>query len=155
MDGAALAVALAASATAQGLGTWLTSRSVTTWYPTLVKPAWTPPGWVFGPAWTVLYVLMAFAAWLVWQERARYPAGRALTLYAAQLVLNVTWSGLFFGLRSPGAGLVGISVLWVAIVATMAAFWRVHRLATWLLAPYLAWVSYAVSLNGALWWLNE
>lgn len=154
MDGAVLVLALAASAAAQGLGAWLTSRSVTTWYPTLVKPPWTPPDWVFGPVWTVLYVLMAVAAWLVWRERARDAIGSALFLYDVQLALNVLWSALFFGMRSPGAGLIGIVALWAAIAGTLVAFWRIRRLAGWLLVPYLLWVSYAGGLNWTLWWLN-
>jgi benzodiazapine receptor len=153
-DGAALAVTLAASAAAQGLGAWFTSRSVLTWYPALVKPAWTPPDWVFGPVWSALYVLMGVAAWLVWRERTRHSAGPALALYAGQLVVNVAWSWLFFGLRSPGAALMGIGVLWIAILATVAAFWRPRRLAAWLLMPYLVWVTYAAALNWALWRLN-
>lgn len=151
----ALGVALAASAVAQGLGGWFTSRSVTTWYPTLITPAWTPPGWVFGPVWTGLYLSMAVAAWLVWRERARVPVRTALTLYATQLVLNTAWSWLFFGLRDPGAGLVGIAALWLVLAATLGAFWRVRRLAGWLLVPYLAWVSYAASLSWAIWRFNE
>lgn len=154
MDGVVLALALAASAAAQGLGAWLTSRSVTTWYPTLVKPPWTPPDWVFGPVWTVLYVLMAVAAWLVWRERARDAIGSALFLYDVQLALNVLWSALFFGMRSPGAGLIGIVALWAAIAGTLVAFWRIRRLAGWLLVPYLLWVSCAGALNWTLWWLN-
>ena len=86
------------------MGAWLTSRSVTTWYPTLVKPPWTPPDWVFGPVWTVLYVLMAVAAWLVWRERARDAIGSALFLYYVQLALNVLWSALFFGSGAPAPG---------------------------------------------------
>ena len=154
-DRVALAALLAASVAAQGLGAWLTSRSVGTWYPTLVKPAWTPPDWIFGPVWTLLYLLMAVAAWLVWRERARHPVGPALTLYVVQLILNVAWSGLFFGLQDPAAGLLGIGVLWVAIVATMTAFWRACRLAAWLLTPYAIWVSYAVALSWTLWRLNR
>jgi tryptophan-rich sensory protein len=153
-DRVALVSLLGASATAQGLGAWLTSRSVGTWYPTLVKPAWTPPDWIFGPVWTLLYLLMAVAAWLVWRERVRHPVGPPLTLHVVQLILNVAWSGLFFGLQNPGAGLVGISALWLAIVATIIAFWRVCRPAAWLLAPYAVWVSYAAALNWALWRLN-
>jgi tryptophan-rich sensory protein len=153
-DRVALLLILAVSATVQGVGAWLTSRSVTTWYPTLIKPAWTPPDWVFGPVWTGLYLLMAVAAWLVWRERARAPVGAALTLHGAQLVLNVAWSGLFFGLRDPGAGMVGVAALWLAIGATLAAFWRARRLAGVLMLPSLAWVSYAARLNWAIWRLN-
>jgi tryptophan-rich sensory protein len=153
-DRIALVALLGASAAAEGAGAWLTSRSVATWYPTLVKPLWTPPGWIFGPVWTLLYLLMAVAAWLVWRERLRHPVGPALTLYVVQLIVNVAWSGLFFGLQDPAAGLVGIGVLWVAIGATMTAFWRARRLAAWLLAPYAMWVTYAAALNWALWRLN-
>jgi tryptophan-rich sensory protein len=153
-DRIALVALLGASAAAEGAGAWLTSRSVATWYPTLVKPVWTPPGWIFGPVWTLPYLLMAVAAWLVWRERVRHPVGPALTLYVVQLIVNVAWSGLFFGLQDPAAGLVGIGVLWVAIVATMTAFCRARRLAAWLLAPYAMWVSYAAALNWALWRLN-
>lgn len=154
-DGVALAVALGGSVAAQLLGGWLTARSVGAWYPTLVKPAWTPPDWVFGPVWTVLYILMAAAAWLVWRERARSPIRGALTLYVVQLLLNVAWSGLFFGLRSPGLGLLGIAALLGAIGGTLVVFWQARRLAGWLLVPYLLWVSYAASLNWALWRLNR
>jgi tryptophan-rich sensory protein len=151
----ALAALLAASAAAQGVGAWLTLRSVRTWYPTLARPAWTPPDWVFGPVWTLLYVLMAVAAWLVWRERSRGAVVGALRLYGVQLVLNVLWSALFFGMRSPGAGLIGIGALWAAIGATLVDFWRIRRLAGWLLVPYLFWVGYAAGLNWALWRLND
>jgi tryptophan-rich sensory protein len=127
MDGIALALTLAASVAAQGLGTWFTSRSVTAWYPTLVKPTWTPPAWVFAPVWTALYV---------------------------QLALNVLWSALFFGMRSPGAGPIEILALWAAIGGTLVGLWRIRRLAGWLLVPYVFWVSYAAGLNWALWRLN-
>jgi tryptophan-rich sensory protein len=150
-----LAVALAVSAVAQGLGIWLTSRSVDIWYATLIKPTWTPPEWAFGPVWTALYVLMAVAAWLVWRERAQTSIAIALMLYGVQLILNVMWPALFFGFRSPGAGLVGIAMLWAAIGGTLVAFWRARRLAGWLLVPYLLWVSYAAALNWALWRLNR
>lgn len=155
VDVIALALALAAAAAAQGLGAWFTSRSVTTWYPMLTKPVWMPPGWVFGPVWTALYVLMAVAAGLVWRERARSAVASALFLYGVQLALNVLWSALFFGLRSPGAGLIGIVGLWAAIGGTLVAFWRIRRLAGWLLVPYLLWVSYAAGLNWTLWRLND
>jgi len=148
-------VALAASAVAQGLGAWMTSWTLTTWYPTLIKPTWTPPGWVFGPVWTGLYLLMAVAAWLVWKERASRPVGTALTLYGLQLVLNVAWTGLFFGLRDTGAGLIGIVALWLAAATTLVAFSLVRPLAGWLLGPYLAWLSYAAALTWAIWRLND
>jgi tryptophan-rich sensory protein len=137
------------------VGAALTAVSVRDWYPTLRKPPWTPPDWLFGPVWTTLYVLMALAAWLVWR-RGGWPASRAaLGLFAVQLVLNGAWSGLFFTLRSPGAAFAEIIHLWVAILATVWAFVQVSRLAAGLLAPYLIWVTYAAALNGAIWMMNS
>ena len=124
------------------------------WYDGLAKPPWNPPGWLFGPVWTVLYAGMAIAAWRVWQRRADQPVGPALGLYLGQLVLNGAWSWLFFGLHRPAWALIEILCLWVAIVATMIAFFRRDRIAGWLLVPYLAWVSFASVLNYTLWQLN-
>ncbi|HET9622169.1 MAG TPA: TspO/MBR family protein [Kofleriaceae bacterium] len=121
-----------------------TSHSVATWYPTLAKPSWTPPGWLFAPVWTTLYVAMAVAGWRVWR---RVGWGRALTSFAVQLALNVAWSFLFFGLRQPVLGMIDIAALWLAIVVTLASFGKIDRPAAWLLVPYLAWVSFASALN--------
>jgi benzodiazapine receptor len=131
-----------------------TNTSLTTWYAHLNKPAWNPPNWVFGPVWTTLYVLMAVAAWLVWRERGWREGSMPLSVFAAQLVLNAAWSWLFFGMRSPGLAFVDIVLLWLAILATVITFWRVSATAGGLLLPYLAWVSFAVALNGAIWRLN-
>lgn len=134
-----------------GLGGVATAQSVTDWYPTLNKPAWTPPGWLFGPVWTVLYVMMGVAAWLVWRTG---DARAALGIFAVQLALNFAWSFLFFGLKSPVMGLVCIILLWLAIAATIRAFGRNSNVAAVLLWPYLAWVSFATALNGAIVVLN-
>ncbi len=151
---AALLVLLAACFLTAAVGAALTAASVRDWYPTLRKPAWTPPSWVFGPAWTTLYLLMALAAWLVWR-RAGWAASRIpLGLFALQLLFNAAWSGLFFTLRSPGSAFVDIVLLWCAIAATLWAFGRVSSLAAGLLVPYLAWVTYAATLNGAIWRMN-
>jgi translocator protein len=123
------------------------------WYEGLEKPAFNPPGWVFGPVWTVLYILMGVAAWLVW-ERYGDRARAALTLFVVQLAFNAAWSALFFGLQSPGIAFAEILILWGLIVATLLAFWRLRRPAGLLLLPYLAWVSFAAVLNFALWRLN-
>jgi translocator protein len=124
------------------------------WYAQLDKPAWTPPSWVFGPAWTTLYTLMGIAAWLVWMRPAS-PARRvALTVFFVQLVLNAIWTPLFFSARLPGAALIDIILLWLAIVATILLFWRVRPLAGALLIPYILWVSFAAALNFAIWRLN-
>lgn len=129
-----------------------TAQSVTEWYPTLVRPWWRPPNWLFGPVWTTLYTAMAIAMWLVWRHAA--DARRPAALFAMQLALNAAWSPVFFGLRRLDLGLVVIVAMWVAIATTIAAFWRESRLAAALLVPYLAWVSFATTLNAWLWWMN-
>jgi tryptophan-rich sensory protein len=121
------------------------------WYQSIAKPSWTPPGWLFGPVWTVLYALMAVAAWRVWRTAPAPARSLALGLMLAQLVLNAAWSPLFFGLRSPALAFVDICALWLALVWTMVAFRRVDAPAGWMLVPYLAWVSFALVLNGAIW----
>lgn len=146
-----LVLAFAASA----IGGLATYPAIPDWYQNLEKPSWTPPDAVFGPVWTVLYVFMAVAAWLVW-KRGGWAAHRVpLILWIVQLVLNSLWSILFFGMRNPGLGLVEIGILWLAILATLIAFWKVSHPAGWLMVPYLAWVSYASALNFAIWSLNS
>lgn len=124
------------------------------WYASLRKPSWNPPGWLFGPVWSALYTMMAVAAWLVWRQGRFAAQRRPLGLFLAQLALNALWTPLFFGLHQPGVAFAEILLLWLAIAWTLAAFWRVHRVAAWLLAPYLAWVSFAALLNFTLWRLN-
>ncbi len=124
------------------------------WYESLVKPWWTPPNWIFGPVWALLYVLMAVAAWLVWRAHGFSGAPVALGLFVGQLALNAAWSWLFFGLERPALALVGLVALWGALGGTMVAFWRLQALAGLLLAPYIIWVSFAAALNYALWRLN-
>lgn len=124
------------------------------WYSTLKKPSWNPPGWIFGPVWSALYTMMAVAAWLVWNRGGFAAQGRPLRLFLTQLVLNAAWTPLFFGLHCPGAAFAEITLLWLAIAATLAAFRPVHQAAAWLLVPYLAWVSFAAALNFTLWRLN-
>jgi len=124
------------------------------WNDSLEKPWFYPPGWLFGPTWTALYVMMAVAAWLVWRGRGLQRTQGALGLWVAQLALNLAWTGIFFGLEQPGWGLVEIAVLWLAIAATIVAFWRHSEPASWLLVPYLAWVTFATALNFELWRLN-
>lgn len=146
-----IAICLGVSA----VGAWATAGSVATWYPTLHKPSWNPPAWVFGPVWTALYLTMAVAAWLVWRRAGWRGAPGALGLFAVQLGLNLAWSPLFFGLRSPGAALLDIWALWLAIAATLVAFFRIERIAAALLVPYWLWVSFATALNAAIWTLNR
>lgn len=123
------------------------------WYASLDKPSWTPPSWVFAPVWTTLYAAMGVAAWLVWREggwpRQRLP----LIVFLVQLALNLAWSAIFFGLQQITWALVDIVALWLLIVMTIRVFVRVNRAAAWLLAPYLAWVSFATALNAAIAWM--
>lgn len=124
------------------------------WYAALNKPSWNPPPWVFGPAWTFLYITMAIAAWLVWREGGWKVQARPLTLFLVQWALNALWTPLFFGAHLPGVAFAEIVLLWLAIAATLVAFWRVKTIAGLLLVPYLAWVSFASALNFTIWRLN-
>lgn len=135
-------------------GSLLTRPAIPGWYAALNKPPWNPPDWVFAPVWTTLYLMMAVAAWLVWREHGFQGATRALALFGIQLLLNIAWSALFFRWRMPGVAFAEILVLWILILATLLAFWRLNTTAGWLLTPYLAWVSFAAALNFAIWRLN-
>lgn len=138
------------------IGSAVTVPQIPGWYATLVKPAFQPPNWLFGPVWTTLYVMMAFAAWRVLRLPAGTPGkGRALTIYHVQLLLNLLWSCVFFGLQSPLGGIVVILPLLALIVATIALFRPLNRVAANLLWPYLAWVSFATLLTVSIWWLNR
>jgi benzodiazapine receptor len=123
-------------------------------YSQLAQPAWAPPAFLFGPVWTVLYALMAIAAWLVWRSGGFHTNRIALSLFLVQLALNALWSWLFFAWQRGALAFVDIVLLWVLIVVTLVSFWRVRPLAGALLIPYLLWVSFAAALNYALWQLN-
>lgn len=137
---------------AGAIGGWATRPAIADWYRVIAKPDWTPPDWLFAPVWTLLYVMMAVAAWLVWQSRRN--VAPALALFFVQLALNLAWSLIFFGLRAPGLAALEIAALWVFIVLTMVAFFRRVTAAGLLFVPYLAWVSFAAALNVAIWRLN-
>lgn len=136
------------------LGSIFTRSSVDTWYATLAKPSFAPPNSIFAPVWTVLYLLMGLALYLVWSQNSAQ-RGNSLQLFAAQLILNVLWSVVFFGLESTFGGVVVIVLLWVAIYMTIRSFAAVSEPAAWLMVPYLLWVTYAAILNIAIWWLNR
>lgn len=141
---------------AEAGASWWTEQSVATWYPTLVKPFWTPPSWLFGPVWTVLYGLMAISAWILWRQvggLSRAPL--AFTLFFIQLILNYLWSQFFFGWQEPQTALLDIIALWVMLTATIWAFNRHSGFAAALLIPYWLWVAFAFSLNAAIVWLNR
>lgn len=137
------------------VGSLFTAPAIPTWYAGLVKPAFNPPDWVFGPAWTILYLLMGIALFLVvkgglTERRVKVAAG----VFTVQLFLNGLWSYVFFGLKSPGWALTEIAVLWASILISLILFMRISRAAGLLLVPYLGWVTFAAVLNGATWRLN-
>ncbi|PPT53373.1 TspO/MBR family protein [Xanthomonas arboricola] len=136
-----------------GLGA-MASIQAASFYAELARPAWAPPGWLFGPVWTVLYGMMAVSAWLVWRLGGWAGARVALTLFVVQLALNGLWSWLFFAWHLGAWAFADILVLWLVLVATIGAFAKRQALAAWLLVPYLAWVSFAAALNFSIWQLN-
>lgn len=137
------------------IGTFFTTPAIPGWYASLVKPEFSPPNWIFAPVWTTLYLLMGIAAFLVWRNGSPASAVRkALAAFWVQLGLNAAWSILFFGLKSPILGLACIAALWLAIAVTISRFAPLSRVAAWLMAPYLAWVSFAAALNFEIYRLN-
>lgn len=132
----------------------LASVQAGTFYLDLVRPSWAPPAWLFGPVWSVLYVLMGVAAWLVWRTGSGGGARKALILFSAQLVVNALWTWLFFVWHLGGVAFAEVLLLWAMIFATISLFAKVSKLAAALLVPYLAWVSFASALNFTLWQLN-
>jgi tryptophan-rich sensory protein len=149
-----LAISLVAVFVASAVG-GLASTSSAGDYQRLEQPGWAPPSSVFGPVWTVLYLLMAVAAWLVWRSGPWSQTRPALTLYALQLVLNAGWTPLFFGLGWRGIAFAELGVLLAVLIATVLLFWRRSRVAAALLVPYLAWSMFAWGLNFAVWQLNS
>lgn len=135
-------------------GFW-TRETVSTWYPMLIKPSWTPPNWVFGPVWTCLYMMIAFSGWLIYRAKDSHNRTAALQLYGLQLALNFLWSFLFFSLRNPFLGLIDITLLCLLVILTIIKTWPVTRLGTLLLIPYLFWIVYAATLNAGIWFLNR
>ncbi|OXB05779.1 TspO/MBR family protein [Flavobacterium pectinovorum] len=135
----------------------VTRPSVETWYPTIVKPIFNPPNWIFMPMWTLLYILMAVAAGLVWDKikEQNEAVKKALAFFLIQLTLNAIWSYLFFGLKNPMLALIEIALLWLMIYETYLKFIKINKTAGYLLIPYLAWVAFAAILNASIWWLNR
>jgi tryptophan-rich sensory protein len=143
-----LLIALVLPQLAGVIGGLLTAPAINSWYQYLVKPSFSPPNWLFAPAWTTLYLLMGLSWYLAWKKGA--PKG----LFLIHLAFNSLWSVLFFGLKSPGLALVEIIVLWILILAVIFQFHRYSKLASWLLVPYLLWVSFAAYLNFSIFQLN-
>lgn len=144
---------LLATFAAGGIGA-MASAQAGLFYAQLAQPTWAPPAWLFGPVWSALYALMAVSAWLVWRQHGFRNASTALTLFVIQLFANALWTWLFFGLHRGALALAEIAVLWLLIVASFVSFWPLQRMATLMLLPYLAWVSFASALTLSLWRLN-
>jgi benzodiazapine receptor len=137
------------------IGSFFTMPQIPTWYATLEKPAFGPPNWLFGPVWVVLYLFMGIAMFLIWRQGTKsMHVTSALSIFIVQLLLNVLWSVVFFGLKSPVGGLVVIVLLWIAVLATIIRFRKVSEIASMLLIPYILWVTFAAILNFALFRLN-
>jgi tryptophan-rich sensory protein len=144
---------LMASFAAGAIGA-VASVSAGAFYGSLSQPSWAPPAWLFGPVWSVLYILIGVAAWLVWRTNGFSGAATALKLFVIQLLANALWTWLFFVWHLGAISVAEIALLWLLIAATLVAFWRLHRFAALLLLPYLAWVSFASALTFSLWRLN-
>ena len=151
-----IVICLAVTFSAPVVSSFVMAPGGSDWYANLNKPFFNPPGWVFGPVWTVLYILMAVSAALVWQKGLDRPKVRAaMGLYLAQLVLNAIWTPIFFGLEMPLLAFIDIVLLWVGIIFTILAFLRVSKIAAALMTPYLVWTTFAAVLNFSLWYLNR
>ena len=135
----------------------VTRSAIITWYPTLVKPSFNPPNWIFAPVWSMLYIMMGVAAGLVWNriDHEKETVINALIFFAVQLGLNALWSFLFFGLKNPLLAGVEIIILWLMIFETYTKFAKINSIAGYLFIPYLLWVSFAMVLNGSIWCLNR
>lgn len=136
-----------------GLGGYWTAQSVTSWYPTLAKPPYNPPAWIFAPVWTTLYTMMAVSVWMVWKSPS-LTRHKAIGIFLIHLALNLVWSLLFFGMQNPLFGLVDILALWLMVGVAIWMFWPISRWAGMLLVPYWLWVSFASVLNWQIWLLN-
>jgi benzodiazapine receptor len=136
------------------VGGLVTAPEIPLWYAGLNKPSFNPPNWLFGPVWTTLYLLMGVSCYLVWRQPVSVERNKALYLFILQFVLNFCWSFIFFGMHETGWALTEMIILWLTILATIFSFAKFSKTAAWLLVPYIAWVSFAMLLNGAIWRLN-
>lgn len=150
-----LVICIAVVALVAAVGSYFTAPAIPAWYANLAKPPYAPPNWLFGPVWTLLYLMMGIAAFLVWDRGLERRNVRfALVVFAIQLALNSLWSAIFFGLRFPLGAFIEVIILWLAILATIMLFSRISRPAAWLLVPYIFWVSFAAFLNFGIWQAN-
>ncbi len=154
-----LTICIVGSELAGIIGAIFSRESIPTWYLTIAKPSFNPPNWIFGPVWITLYILMGISAYLVWtsvsEKKDAAKKINALEIYGLQLALNMLWSIVFFGMRSPGLAFIEIVFLWLSIIATIVTFYRISKTAALLLVPYILWVSFAGYLNYSIWLLNR
>lgn len=137
------------------VGSFFTVPAISSWYLNLEKPSFSPPNWIFGPAWVTLYLLMGISIYLVWQKiDENQKVKKYLWFFWIHLIFNASWSLMFFGLKSPGLGLINIIIIWLLIIVLIIKFWKINRWSSYLLIPYLAWVSFASLLNYFIWILN-
>jgi len=149
-----LIISLLICQAAGGIGSIFTIPSIGTWFASLQKPAFSPPNWIFGPVWTILFLLMGYALYLVWNKTKEQEGRKTLIFFSIQLVLNIGWSFCFFYLQNPLAGLLEIVILWIFILLTIINFYKISKTAAYLLIPYIIWVSFAIVLNYFLYILN-
>ncbi len=151
---AKLIISIALPVAVGAISGFFTTTGVGSWYQTINKPTWNPPGWIFGPVWTTLYILMGIAFYLVWRSPESKAKRTAMVLFSIQLILNFFWSFIFFDQQQIGMALAEIMALWVFILLSIFAFAKVNKTAAWLLVPYISWVSFATMLTYAIWRLN-
>lgn len=151
-----LVLSLAVCQLAGVIGSVFTSKSVSTWYPTLSKPSFNPPNWLFAPVWTILFILMGISLFLIWSRSllAKEKRKKAMFIFGLQLIFNILWSVMFFGLKSPLLGFITIIILWILILLTIIKFFKISKAAGWLLIPYILWVSFAAILNFSILIIN-
>lgn len=136
-------------------GSIFTASSVSSWFTTLAKPSFNPPAWLFGPVWTILYIMIGISLFLVWTTKAnKNLKKKAYQVFGIQLILNAMWSAAFFGMKNPGLAFIVIAFLWILIIVNMVLFYKIKKSAGYILIPYLLWVSFASVLNFAIWILN-
>lgn len=150
-----LIISILACLAVGGISGYVTASEIPGWYATLQKPSFNPPNWLFGPVWTLLYIMMGIAFWLVWKSDASDLKQKAMLLFALQLTLNFFWSILFFSFHQTGWAMVEIALLWVFILLCIVSFYPISAIAAYLLVPYLCWVSFASLLNFYIWKLNS
>ncbi|NWK64994.1 MAG: tryptophan-rich sensory protein [Sediminibacterium sp. Gen4] len=153
-NGIKLIISIVLCVSLGSVGGLVTVNEIPTWYATLNKPSFNPPNWLFGPVWTTLYVLMGISVYLIWKQPVSTERNKALQLFILQFILNFCWSFIFFGLHATGWALMEMIALWILILLSILHFAKHSKTAAWLLVPYIAWVSFALLLNAAIWRLN-